>query len=129
MILPSLVAIGTVVVEIYWFSLVTWPCKAGNAQKMKSLNKDFFSKCDQICRVLRIWSHLLKKSLIKTLVFVQWQEQSVNGLYGLNPVKISHQHTTFSDQRHCGSRDMMVLVCYVCSVAFVLISIHKKGLV
>ena len=27
--------------------------------------KDFFSKCDQIHRKLRIWSHLLKKSLIE----------------------------------------------------------------
>ena len=26
--------------------------------------KDFFSKCDQIRRKLRIWSHLLKKSLL-----------------------------------------------------------------
>ena len=25
--------------------------------------KDFFSKCDQIFKKLRIWSHLLKKSL------------------------------------------------------------------
>ena len=32
------------------------------AQKMKFSIKDFFSKYDQI-RKLRIWSHLLKKSL------------------------------------------------------------------
>ena len=31
---------------------------------MKFLIKDFFSKCNQIPRKLRIWSHLLKKSLI-----------------------------------------------------------------
>ena len=30
--------------------------------------KDFFSKCDQICRKLP-WSHLLKKSLMKNFVF------------------------------------------------------------
>ena len=30
---------------------------------MKFSIKDFFSKCDQIRRKLRIWSHLLKKSL------------------------------------------------------------------
>ena len=30
---------------------------------MKFLIKDFFSKCNQIPRKLRIWSHLLKKSL------------------------------------------------------------------
>ena len=33
------------------------------AQKMKFSIKDFFSKYDVICRKLRIWSHLLKKSL------------------------------------------------------------------
>ena len=40
---------------------------------MKFSNKDFFSKCDQIrSRKLRIWSHLLKKSLMKNfIVFVQ----------------------------------------------------------
>ena len=31
------------------------------AQKMKFSIKYFFSKCDQICGFLRIWSHLLKK--------------------------------------------------------------------
>ena len=34
-------------------------------KKMKFSIKDFFSKCDQI----RIWSHLLKKSLIKNFIF------------------------------------------------------------
>ena len=38
-------------------------------QKMKFSIKDFFSKCDQIRRKLRIWSHLLKKSLMKTSFF------------------------------------------------------------
>ena len=31
---------------------------------------DFFSKCDQIRRKLRIWSHLLKKSLMENFIFV-----------------------------------------------------------
>ena len=39
------------------------------AQKMKFSIKDFFSKSDQIGRRLRIWSHLLKKSLIKNFIF------------------------------------------------------------
>ena len=38
------------------------------AQKMKFSMKDFFSKCDQICRKLRIWSYLLKKSLMKNFI-------------------------------------------------------------
>ena len=39
------------------------------AQKMKFSIKDFFNKCDQIRRKLRIWSPLLKKSLMKNLIF------------------------------------------------------------
>ena len=31
--------------------------------------KDFLSKCDQIRSFLRIWSHLLKKSLMKNFIF------------------------------------------------------------
>ena len=41
----------------------------GTAQKMKFfIFKDFFSKCDKIRRKLRIWSHLLKKSLMETFI-------------------------------------------------------------
>ena len=39
------------------------------AQKMNFSIKDFFSKRDQICRRLRIWSHLLEKSLIEKFIF------------------------------------------------------------
>ena len=39
------------------------------AQKMELSIKDFFSKCDQILRELRIWSHLLKKSLMENFTF------------------------------------------------------------
>ena len=38
---------------------------------MKFSIKDFFSKCDQIRSFLRIWLHLLKKSLMETSSFVQ----------------------------------------------------------
>ena len=38
-------------------------------QKMKFSIKDFFSKCDQIRSFLRIWSHLLRKSLMENFVF------------------------------------------------------------
>ena len=37
---------------------------------MKFFVKDFYIKCDQICRKLRIWSHLLKKSLMKNFIFL-----------------------------------------------------------
>ena len=38
---------------------------------MKFSIKAFFSKSDQILRKLRIWSHLLKKSLMENFIFVQ----------------------------------------------------------
>ena len=36
---------------------------------MKFSIKDFFSKCDQIRSKLRIWSHLLKESLMENFIF------------------------------------------------------------
>ena len=39
------------------------------AQKMRFSIKDFFSKCDQSRRKLRIWSDLLKKSLMEHFIF------------------------------------------------------------
>ena len=39
------------------------------AHKMKFSIKDFFIKCDQIRSFLRIWSHLLKKSLMENFIF------------------------------------------------------------
>ena len=36
---------------------------------MKFSIKDFFSKCDQIRSFLRIWSGLLKKSLMDNFIF------------------------------------------------------------
>ena len=39
------------------------------AQKMQFSIKDLFSKCDQIRRKLRVWSHLLKKSLMENFIF------------------------------------------------------------
>ena len=34
-----------------------------------SIKDDFFSKCDQIHSFLRIWSHLMKKSLMENFFF------------------------------------------------------------
>ena len=42
------------------------------AQKMKFFIKDFFSKCDQICSFLQIWSHYLRNPWWKTSFFVHW---------------------------------------------------------
>ena len=39
------------------------------AQKMKFSIEDYFSKCDKIHSYLRIWSYLLKKSLMENFIF------------------------------------------------------------
>ena len=53
--------------SVLWRQSVTY--KPYNAQKMKFLIKDLFSKCDQIRSFLWIWSHLLKKSLMANFIF------------------------------------------------------------
>ena len=42
--------------------------RISTAQKMKFSIKDFFSICDQIRRKLRVWLHLLKKSLMGSFI-------------------------------------------------------------
>ena len=49
-------------IGIYWFTDVSYT-------KMQFSIKDFSSKCDQIRILQRIWSHLLKKSLMENLIF------------------------------------------------------------
>ena len=41
------------------------PIKIYEVQNMKFSFKDFFSKCDQICSLLRIWSQLLKQPFME----------------------------------------------------------------
>ena len=40
--------------------------------------KDFFIKFDQICRNLRMWSHLLKKSLMENFIVCAMKDVSSN---------------------------------------------------
>ena len=40
-------------------------------KKMKFSIKDFFLKCDKIRSFLRIYSHLLKKTLMENFIFMQ----------------------------------------------------------
>ena len=51
--------------EAYSYSIEIY-----TAQKMKFSIKDFSSKCDQIHSKLRIWSQLLKKSLMENIIFL-----------------------------------------------------------
>ena len=45
------------------------------AQKMKFSIKNFFSKCNQIRRLRRIWSYSLKKSLRENFIFCAVKER------------------------------------------------------
>ena len=57
------------------------------AQKMKFSIEDFFSKFDQIRRKLRIWSNLLKKSLMENFIFCVLKKHPVTfgQIYWRNP--------------------------------------------
>ena len=52
-----------------FFPPIIYSSIVNTAQKIKICIKDFFSKCDQIRRELRIWSHLLKKSSMENFIF------------------------------------------------------------
>ena len=58
---------------------------------MKFLNKDFFSKCDQIRSFQRIWSHLLKKSLLENFIFcaVNIKKQLTTKIKSVTKTKIN----------------------------------------
>ena len=58
--------------ERLWFTSFMNPWLSITAQKMKFSTKDFFSKCDQIRRKLRMWSQLMNDSLVENFIFVQW---------------------------------------------------------
>ena len=60
------------------------------AQKMKFFIKSFFSKCDKIRRKLRIWSHLLKKSLMENFIFC--------AVYSINIRKIHMKYSNDSNE-------------------------------
>ena len=68
---------------------------------MKISIKDFFSKCHQILRKLRIWSHLLKKSLIENFIFCAVLETKdiilswVCVMSLLSSVKVAEMHVGF----------------------------------
>ena len=57
---------------------------------MKFSNEDFFRKYDQICSFPRIWSRLLKKSLMKNFIFCAVYETSCKkGVVYDNEVKFN----------------------------------------
>ena len=57
------------------------------ARKMKFYIKDFFSKCYEIRSFLRIWSHLLKKSLMENFIFCAMLHNKYINRKKRNPLK------------------------------------------
>ena len=67
--------------------------------KMEFFIKDFFSKCDQICGNLQIWSYLLRISLMENFVFCEvfsLEKVSCLSSYLLLPHKKSDAYLTDS---------------------------------
>ena len=75
------------------------------AQKMKFSIKNFCSKCDQIRRKLRIWSHLVKKSLMENFIF--W------ALYG--PWRVSFEACQDLPAGACRKRLRSTQACSTCA--------------
>ena len=88
------------------------------AQKMKFSIEDFFSKCDQIRRKLRIWSHLLEKYLMETFIFLCSDiPTSLNQKLGIFPIQ-NYGHLL-------GYVDCIFLKCFLPSLNFLLKNYFK----
>ena len=96
------------------------------AQKIMFYIKDFFSKCDQIRRKLRIWSHLLKKSLMEKLHFFcevfGFQDfifNVFNRFFLTLSVSPNESINTFVLKDHIFHQNMIPLMFFLSSVAWV----------
>ena len=67
---------------------------------MKFSIKDFFSKCNQICRKLRIWSHLLKRSSMENFIFLSRVGDKIDRSFNeVNIERTMHPHCQTSSLR------------------------------
>ena len=62
---------------------------------MKFLIKDFFRKCDQIRRKLRIWSPLLKKFLMENFIFCAVFLKEKWWRYLFRTYRVAHLRTVY----------------------------------
>ena len=86
---------------------------------MKFSIKDFFSKCNQIHRKLRMWSHLLKKSLIENFSFcpvilgnllVAWLNLKGAFLFRLFTVYWDQSRTYWSSHQRCSVKKVFLKI-------------------
>ena len=90
---------------------------------MKFSIKDFFSKCDQIHRKLRIWSHLLKKSLMENFIFLGsaslfMKKDFQMELYNLLAKSSLDSYSVFLIQESCIFQKQLLKSCSVKKVFF-----------
>ena len=77
--------------------LICLKCFSLDCTKMKLSIKDFFSKYEQIGIFLRIWSHLLKKSLMENFIFCAVLEpENSNSCDSPLPIKIRKKELAIS---------------------------------
>ena len=82
------------------YALYMFAFEANTAQKMKFFIKHFFSKCDQIHCLLRIWSSLLTKSLTENFIFCAVKKWLILLIrlstynYGSNDESVFHRKST-----------------------------------
>ena len=77
--------------EVYLYLFMT--CKLFILQKIKFSIKDFVSKSEQIRSFLRIWSYLLKKTLMENFLFMQCHSSnSSNSIVDEDNANVSSQH-------------------------------------
>ena len=76
--------------------------------KMKFSIKNFFSKCDQMRRKLRNWSHLLRKPLIESFIFcaVCFLAREDSSRFAQKVMKWRERNTCFSPEN-----EIMVVRC------------------
>ena len=88
---------------------------------MKSSIKDFFRKCDQIRRKLRIWWHLLKKSLMEYFIFC-----------ALDPVNVRFISSNMFDNAvtkdYHSLRLLWSFIFLHCSVELIVTELHRQFL-
>ena len=68
-ILPLTVIIAMAIKSVGFSKVRQLSVTCFTAKKKKFSIKNLFSKCDEIRRKLRIWSHLPKKSLLENFIF------------------------------------------------------------
>ena len=94
------------------------------AQKMKFFITDFYSKCDQICRKLRIWSHLPKKSVMENFIFCPvFAERLIPFLPGMIDVRCTEQTDRLVKLMEIFG---FYTTCYWQTVCHVLLLIYEK---